>query len=146
MPDDATIVSLRSDTVEAPAAKREAPQKQPERPAAMPAASDKAARSPRRPWTRWALFALAPLALSSAWGQVAHSSSKTGVCASAIALLGPGGAIPQPSITTRHTQPTLERSGPSGRLTGYPSRSQRHLTSGFRLMLDAARERARAMI
>ena len=40
MPDDATIVSLRSDTVEAPAAKREAPQKQPERPAAMPAASD----------------------------------------------------------------------------------------------------------
>jgi membrane fusion protein (multidrug efflux system) len=63
MPDDATIVSLRSDTVEAPAAKREAPQKQPERPAAMPAASDKAARSPRRPWTRWALFALAPLAL-----------------------------------------------------------------------------------
>ena len=63
MPDDATIVSLRSDTVEAPAAKREAPQKQPERPAAMPAASDKAARSPRRPWTRWALFALAPLAV-----------------------------------------------------------------------------------
>ena len=63
MPDDATIVSLRSDTVEAPAAKREAPQKQPERPAAMPAASDKAARSLRRPWTRWALFALAPLAV-----------------------------------------------------------------------------------
>jgi membrane fusion protein, multidrug efflux system len=63
VPDDATIVSLRSDTVEAPAAKREAPQKQPERPAAMPAASDKAARSPRRPWTRWALFALAPLAV-----------------------------------------------------------------------------------
>jgi membrane fusion protein (multidrug efflux system) len=63
MPDDATIVSLRSDTVEAPAAKREAPQKQPERPAAMPAASEKTARSLRRPWTRWALFALLPLAL-----------------------------------------------------------------------------------
>src|SRR5271169_2232190 len=63
MPDDATIVSLRSDTTEAPAAKREAPQKQPEPPAAMPATSEKAARSPRRPWTRWALFALLPLAL-----------------------------------------------------------------------------------
>src|SRR5271169_152774 len=63
MPDDATIVSLRSDTTEAPAAKREAPQKQPEPPAAMPATSEKAARSPRRPWTRWALFALPPLAL-----------------------------------------------------------------------------------
>jgi membrane fusion protein (multidrug efflux system) len=63
MPDDATIVSLRSDTAEAPAAKREAPQRQPERPAAMPAASEKAPRSPRRPWTRWALFALLPLAL-----------------------------------------------------------------------------------
>jgi membrane fusion protein (multidrug efflux system) len=63
MPDDATIVSLRSDTAEAPAAKREAPQKYPERPPAMPAASEKAPRSPRRPWPRWALFALLPLAL-----------------------------------------------------------------------------------
>ena len=63
MPDDATIVSLRSDTAEAPAAKREAPQKQPERPGAMPSASKKAARSGRRPWTRWALFGLLPLAL-----------------------------------------------------------------------------------
>jgi membrane fusion protein, multidrug efflux system len=63
MTDDATIISLRADTAEAPAAKRETPQKQPERPAAMPAASEKAARSPRRPWTRWALFALPPLAL-----------------------------------------------------------------------------------
>jgi membrane fusion protein, multidrug efflux system len=59
MPDDATIVSLRSDTVEAPAAKREAPHRQPEGPAAMPSASQKGAR----PWTRWALFALAPLAV-----------------------------------------------------------------------------------
>src|SRR5271155_1982565 len=63
MPDDATIVSLRSDTAEAPAAKREAPQKQPERPAAIASASEKAARPQRRPWTRWALFALLPLAL-----------------------------------------------------------------------------------
>jgi membrane fusion protein, multidrug efflux system len=63
MPDEATIVSLRSDTIEAPAAKREAQQKQPEPPAAMPPASEKAARPPRRPWTRWALFALPPLAL-----------------------------------------------------------------------------------
>jgi membrane fusion protein (multidrug efflux system) len=63
MPDDATIVSLRSDTTEAPAAKRAAPQKQPEPSAAMPATSEKSARSPRRPWTRWALFALPPLAL-----------------------------------------------------------------------------------
>jgi membrane fusion protein (multidrug efflux system) len=63
MPDDATIVSLRPDTTEAPASKREAPQKQSERLAAMASASEKAARSQRRPWTRWALFALLPLAL-----------------------------------------------------------------------------------
>jgi membrane fusion protein (multidrug efflux system) len=63
MSDDATIVSLRSDTAEAPAAKREAPQKQPQPPAAMPATSEKAAPSSRRPWTRWTLFALTPLAL-----------------------------------------------------------------------------------
>ncbi len=63
MPDDATIVSLRSDTADAPATKREAPKKQPERPAAVPPASEKTARSLRRPWTRWALFALLPLAL-----------------------------------------------------------------------------------
>jgi membrane fusion protein, multidrug efflux system len=63
MPDDATIVALRSDTTEAPTAKREAPQKQPERPVAMPSAPEKPARSPRRPLGRWALFALLPLAL-----------------------------------------------------------------------------------
>ena len=63
MPDDAAIVSLRSDTAEAPAAKREAPQKPPERPGAMPSASEKASRPLRRPWTRWALFVLLPLAL-----------------------------------------------------------------------------------
>ena len=62
MPDDASIVALRSDTAAPPAAKREAPQKQPERPAAMPAAPEKPARSSRRPLRRWALFALLPLA------------------------------------------------------------------------------------
>jgi membrane fusion protein, multidrug efflux system len=62
MPDDATIVSLRSDTAEAPTAKREAPQKPPERPTKKPSAPQKE-RSLHRPWTRWALFAVMPLAL-----------------------------------------------------------------------------------
>jgi membrane fusion protein, multidrug efflux system len=63
MPEDATIVALRSDAAEAPAAKRETPQKQPERPAATPSAPEKAAQSSRRPWTRWSLLVLLPLAL-----------------------------------------------------------------------------------
>jgi membrane fusion protein, multidrug efflux system len=63
MPDDATVVSLRSDRAETPAAKREAPQRQPERPAVTPSPSEKAAGSQRRPWIRRALFALLPLAL-----------------------------------------------------------------------------------
>jgi membrane fusion protein, multidrug efflux system len=63
MLEDATIVALRSDAAEAPAAKRETPQKQPERPAATPSAPEKAAQSSRRPWTRWSLFVLLPLAL-----------------------------------------------------------------------------------
>ena len=63
MPDDATIVALRSDTAAMPKAKREAPQEQPDRPAAMPSALEKPARSPRQPWRRWALFALLPLAV-----------------------------------------------------------------------------------
>src|ERR1700674_6022892 len=63
MPDDASIVALRSDTAAPPAAKREAPQKHPERPAAMPAAPEKPARPSRRPLRRWALFALLPLAV-----------------------------------------------------------------------------------
>src|ERR1700731_860415 len=65
MPDDAIIVSLRSDRAETPAAKREAPQRQPERPAVMPSPSEKAAGSQRRPWIRRALFALLPLALGA---------------------------------------------------------------------------------
>jgi membrane fusion protein (multidrug efflux system) len=64
MPDRPTIVSLRPDTAEAPAAKRETPQKQPERPAAMPSASEKADRSSRRRrFMRRGLFALLPFAL-----------------------------------------------------------------------------------
>jgi membrane fusion protein, multidrug efflux system len=62
MPDDATIVALRSDTAEAPTAKRAAPQKKPERSGEMPSAAEKPARSPRR-WARCALFALLPLAM-----------------------------------------------------------------------------------
>jgi membrane fusion protein, multidrug efflux system len=62
MPDDATIVALRSDTAEAPTAKRAAPQKKPERSGGMPSAAEKPARSPRR-WGRWALFAPLPLAM-----------------------------------------------------------------------------------
>src|SRR5271170_500858 len=63
MPDEATIVALRSEALEAPTAKREAPQKQPERAVAMPPAPEKLARSARQLWGRRALFALLPLAL-----------------------------------------------------------------------------------
>ena len=63
MPDNATIVALRSDAAEAPTAKREAPQKQPERTVAAPSAPEKLARSARQLWGRRALFALLPLAL-----------------------------------------------------------------------------------
>jgi hypothetical protein len=69
MPEDSKIVSLRPDTTEAPAPKREAPQKQSERLAAIASASEKAGRSQRRPWARWALFALPPLGVTvcSCW-------------------------------------------------------------------------------
>jgi membrane fusion protein (multidrug efflux system) len=63
MPDDATIVSLRSATADASTAKREAPQQEPERPATMPSTPEIPVRSRRHPWTRWTLFALLPLAL-----------------------------------------------------------------------------------
>src|SRR5882672_2334636 len=71
MPADATIVSMRSDTAETPAARREVPREQPEQPPreqpeqAIETSSEpeKAPRPPRRPWLRWALFALLPLAL-----------------------------------------------------------------------------------
>jgi membrane fusion protein, multidrug efflux system len=66
---DAKLALLPKETVEAPAARRDAPQKQPERPVAMPAAPEapsapeKAPQPPRRRRLRWALFALLPLAL-----------------------------------------------------------------------------------
>jgi membrane fusion protein (multidrug efflux system) len=76
MPADATIVSMRSDTAEAPAARRDAPREQPrreqpeqppreqpERPIESTSVPQKAPPPPRRPWLRWALFALLPLAL-----------------------------------------------------------------------------------
>jgi membrane fusion protein, multidrug efflux system len=76
MPADATIVSMRSDTAEAPAARRDAPRElppreqpeqppreQPERPIESTSEPQKVPQSPRRPWLRWALFALLPLAL-----------------------------------------------------------------------------------
>jgi len=92
MPADATIVSLRSDTAEAPAARRDAPREQPEqrpreerpapeqpeRPPEQPdrprreqpeqtiersSEPEKAPQSPRRRWLRWVSFALLPLTL-----------------------------------------------------------------------------------
>ena len=89
MPADATIVSKRSDTAEAPAVRRDAPREQPKQPGkASTARSDiprvqpeqpvreqpepsiersskpeTAPQSLRRPWLRWALFPLLPLAL-----------------------------------------------------------------------------------
>src|SRR6267142_2561579 len=71
MPADATIVSMRSDTAEAPAARRDAPREQPEqppreqpeRPIESSSKRENAPQSPRRSWLRWALFALLPLAL-----------------------------------------------------------------------------------
>src|SRR5882724_6526688 len=77
MPADATIVSLRSETAEAPAARREVPRPEtppreppPQPRRELPAPPDEASaepakppHSPRRRRLRWALFALLPLAL-----------------------------------------------------------------------------------
>jgi membrane fusion protein, multidrug efflux system len=71
MPTDATIVPLRSDMGEAPAAKRDAlreqpkpvPREQPVRPIERTSVPGKAPQSPRRRWVRWVSFALLPLAL-----------------------------------------------------------------------------------
>ena len=60
---DAKLALLPKETAETPAARRDTPQ--PERPAAIAAAPtpEKASRSPRRRWSRWALYALLPLVL-----------------------------------------------------------------------------------
>ncbi|MEA2954669.1 MAG: rane fusion protein multidrug efflux system, partial [Alphaproteobacteria bacterium] len=79
MPADATIVSIRSDPAEAPAARRDAPREppaqlprelpdkppreQPERPIEKSSEPEKAPQPWRRRLLRWALFALLPLAL-----------------------------------------------------------------------------------
>jgi len=60
---DGTTASLRPETAEAPARRRDAPREKPERLAEVSSAPDRAARSPRRRSVRWALFALLPLAL-----------------------------------------------------------------------------------
>src|SRR6195256_6481692 len=79
MPADATIVAIRPDPAEAPAARRDAPRElpaplpreqperppceQPERPIEKSSGPEKAPQPWRRRWPRWALFALLPLAL-----------------------------------------------------------------------------------
>jgi membrane fusion protein, multidrug efflux system len=60
---DAKLALLPKETAETPAARRDTPQRQPERPAAIATTPEQASRSPRRRWVRWALFALLPLAL-----------------------------------------------------------------------------------
>jgi membrane fusion protein (multidrug efflux system) len=60
---DAKLALLPKETAETPVARREAPQTQPERPAAMQSAPEKALPSPQRRWMRRALFALLPLVL-----------------------------------------------------------------------------------
>jgi membrane fusion protein (multidrug efflux system) len=63
MPGDTTLALPRAERVEAPAARRGAPQGQPERPIERPSEPEKAPPSPRRRWLRWALSSLLPLAL-----------------------------------------------------------------------------------
>jgi membrane fusion protein (multidrug efflux system) len=60
---DAKLALLSKETAETPAARRDAPQKQPELPAELPTAPQKAPAPPRRRWPRRVLFALLPLAL-----------------------------------------------------------------------------------
>ena len=71
---DVKTIALRTDTAEGPAARRDAPQQQPERPSQeqpqrpiepieMFPEPEKAPESPRRISLRWTLFAVLPLAL-----------------------------------------------------------------------------------
>src|ERR1700730_13561059 len=63
MPAAATIVSLRSDTAEAPADRRDAPGERREPPIERSSEPEKAPQSPHRRWVRWVSFALLPLVL-----------------------------------------------------------------------------------
>jgi membrane fusion protein (multidrug efflux system) len=63
MPADAKLALLPKEAAETPAARRDAPQQQPDRPPAIAAPPEKATGRSRRRWVRWALFALLPLAL-----------------------------------------------------------------------------------
>src|SRR5258705_6682236 len=69
MPADATIVSMRSDKAEAPAARRGAPREEPEQPPReqperLIERSSEPQKAPRsRRWLRWVSFAVLPLAL-----------------------------------------------------------------------------------
>jgi len=63
MPDDCRMDSLRSDTADAPAARRAVPQEEWELPAERSPAPEEPPRSSRRRQLRWALFLLLPLLL-----------------------------------------------------------------------------------
>ena len=64
MPADTTLDLLPAETAEPPAARRDTPQKQPDRRIDIPAAApEKASLSPRRRFVCWAMFTLLPLAL-----------------------------------------------------------------------------------
>jgi len=62
MPDDTELL-LRPDPAESPAARRKAPRQQPEMAPRTASALEERPRSSRRPWLRWALFLLLPIAL-----------------------------------------------------------------------------------
>jgi membrane fusion protein, multidrug efflux system len=63
MPEDATIVSLRSDTAEAPVARRAAPEELRDLSPVTSPLRELAPHFSRRHWGRWALFLLLPLVL-----------------------------------------------------------------------------------
>jgi len=63
MPADGVTVSLRRDSAEAPAARREIPQEEWELPAERSSAPEKAPLPLDRRWLRWALFLLLPIVL-----------------------------------------------------------------------------------